>query len=85
MQQQKNVLQMGHLFSGDFIYLPSQIMKEKIYCQNIEASTPFQKQVQTFVSNNMPFVKILTIVPYATKFSFTKNSKCFYFQTCGNI
>ena len=42
MQQQKNVLQMGHLFSGDFIYLPSQIMKEKIYCQNIEASTPFQ-------------------------------------------
>ena len=30
-------------------------MKEEIYCQNIEANTTFQKQVQVFVTNSIPW------------------------------
>ena len=38
---------MGHFFKA-FISSTSQIIKEKIYCQNIGANTPYQQQVQVF-------------------------------------
>ena len=40
IRNRKYALRMGHLFFKAFIYSASQIMKEKIYCQNIEANRP---------------------------------------------
>ena len=43
----------GHIHFRDVLSSASQIMKEKIYCQNIGEEIPFQHQIRVFVSNNI--------------------------------
>ena len=80
---------MGHQIFNTFTSSAIKIIGEEIYCQNIVANTPFQQQIQVFALSSIhrhrlfKIAEILTIVPYAAKFSFTDNSTFTY--TLANV
>ena len=90
----KKCVAYGTLIFLELSYLQQSNLKEKMYCQNIGgkytvsiAVSSFCIKLHVLTQEHFKVAKIFTLVPSATNFPFTDNSKfsyilkkCFYFQ-----